>query len=599
MSTLIRKKAYKARKPEDTIELFRQVLKEKLGITLKEDFFVGDGEFYSCRISIYSNNLEGLDIGTNGKGMTREYALASAYGEFIERLQNLILISNRSLFYKALRTDFDSEFAEKASKSDLWLKYAFAPDELIVHWTMELRNQYSGILAESELLCGDQMYLGKEVALLPYANIMTGETIRLPQQPIAANGTASGMCAGNTPLEAIIQGLDEVLERYVLQRTYMENLSFPTIPDEWFSGTEILRKIKKVEKEKDIRFIIKDCSCGLGIPAIGVLILDNKSLRYTFHLGVDPSLITALERCITETYQGFDGIQWLKIDWELQNRLLDDYQLKETESFKFRQNSTGQLPISIFRNDSVFPLCRQDSTWAISDESDFKKLLALFKDLGRDVYIRDVSFLGIPAYHIYVPGISGLRTAKMLKSSRVAFLNRAILPGKAMDDEDLGMITAMIQYDPFYAPTRYNLDDNWQRTDKDYKLAMLFYTRGEYVDSLRHMELFLSTHSFSEFIQEAYYHSFRNLIWDKVHGSHGLPDLVVFPHFLQISAKVLLENKSYMDAIPSCPKCGICLIKNGCRLFDVFKLVKRIEQCYSENIPSQSSLAQSAYFSDK
>ena len=591
MSTLIRRKAYKARKPEETIELFRQILKEKLNITLKEEFFVGDGEFYSCRISINNNNLGGLDIGTNGKGMTKEYALASAYGEFLERLQNLILISNRSLFYDSHRDDMDSEFVEKATQSGLWLKYAFAPDEEIVIWTEDLRNHYSGILDESELTCGDQMYLGKEIALLPYANIMTGETVRLPQQLIAANGTANGMCAGNTWLEAIIQGLDEVLERYVLQRIYMENLSFPTIPDEWFSGTEILRKIKKVEKEKGIRFIIKDCSCGLGIPAIGVLILDNKSLRYTFHLGVDPSLITALERCITETYQGFEGIQWLEIDWEIQNKLLDDYQLKETECFKFRQNGTGQIPISVFRQRSDFPLCQQDTAWAISDESDFKKLLMIFKALDRDIYVRDVSFLGVPAYHIYVPGVSGLRTTKMLKSSRTAFFNRAILPSKAIKNESLRMMTDMIKYDPFYAPTRYNLDDGWQCADKDYKLAMLYYIMEEYEDSLRHMELFLANHSFSEYIQEAYYHCIRNHIWDKVHGSHEMTDLVIFPRFLQVSAKMQIENKHFLDAVPSCPNCGICQVKNGCRLFDVFKFVKQIEQCYAENVPSQSATA--------
>ena len=33
-----------------------------------------------------------LGVSTNGKGVTRRYALASAYGEFMERLQNMILL---------------------------------------------------------------------------------------------------------------------------------------------------------------------------------------------------------------------------------------------------------------------------------------------------------------------------------------------------------------------------------------------------------------------------------------------------------------------------------------------------------------------------
>lgn len=595
MSKITRKKAYKAREPEGTIDLFRRILKEKLNIIFKEEFFVGDGEFYSCRISIANNDLDGLNIGTNGKGMTREYALASAYGEFMERIQNLILISNRSLFYNSSLDDMNSEFAAKVKNDDLKLNYHYAPDEENVTWSSDFQHKYHGILDESELMFGNQLFLGEEVALLPYVNIISGEVTKLPQQLIMANGTASGMCAGNTRFEAIVQGLCEILERYILQKLYLENLSFPTIPEEWFVGTDILKKIKKIEQEKDIRFIIKDCSCGMDIPAIGVVILDNKALRYTFHIGVDPSLITALERCITETYQGYNEIQWFNVNWELQNRIQIEYTQKEIECFKFRQNSSGQLPISIFKNKGDFPLCSPDNDWAISDENDFIKLMAIFKKLGRDVYIRDVSFLGVPAYHIYVPGMSGLRTAQMLKKSPVAFMNRSLLPNKNMNNENLRAIVEMIKYDPFYGPTRYNLDDKWQYTDKDYQLAMLLYTLGEYNDSLKHIETFLSKHVFSEYIQEAYYHCIRNFIWIKSQRTQHMPDFVIYPYYLQLSAKKMLE-KGYMETMPTCPKCETCKIKNGCRIFNVFKLVKQMEKCYSNNVPSQTQLAESLHF---
>lgn len=593
MMQIVRRKAYKARKPEYTIELFRRILNEKLGLSFKEEFFLGDEEFFSCRISIANSNLEGLDIGTNGKGMTKEYALASAYGEFMERIQNLFLISNRSLFYDKSLKDTNSEFFEKVTDCGCNLEYYNAPDEEIATWSDDLRRIYSDILDESELMFGDQLFSGKEVALLPYVDVTTGDVVKLPHQLISANGTASGMCAGNTPFEAIIQGLDEILERFILQRIYWENLSFPTLPNEWFSNTEILRKIKKIENEKHLKFIIKDCSCGIGAPAIGVLILDNNSLKYTFHLGVDPSLITALERCITETYQGFDEIQLQEIEWDLQNRLLNDYQLKEAECFKFRQNSYGHLPISIFNNKEDFPPSLPDPTWAISDENDLKKLISIFKKLKKKVYVRDVSFLEVPAYHIYVPGISGLRTAQMLHVSPIAFHNRALVPSKSLNDDRLREIVTMIKFDPFYHPTRYNLQDRWQHADKDYQLAMLLYTLKEYDDSLKHIEMFLSHHSFSEYMQEVYYHSIRNLIWSKARGTEQVPDLIIFPRYLQESVKAMLDNKGYMDSIPPCPNCVACKVKSGCRIISVFKLVKKLERCYSAHAPSQELLAES------
>ena len=42
---------------------------------------------YSLRLCI-----KGTNIGQNGKGMTKEFALASAYAEFLERYQNGILV---------------------------------------------------------------------------------------------------------------------------------------------------------------------------------------------------------------------------------------------------------------------------------------------------------------------------------------------------------------------------------------------------------------------------------------------------------------------------------------------------------------------------
>lgn len=49
------------------------------------------------RSSIDTNSLrlviKGTDIGTNGKGMKKSYALASDYAEFMERLENLHLDS--------------------------------------------------------------------------------------------------------------------------------------------------------------------------------------------------------------------------------------------------------------------------------------------------------------------------------------------------------------------------------------------------------------------------------------------------------------------------------------------------------------------------
>ena len=123
-----RNKPYKARKAEDTINLVRNILHDKLGILLKETHYQGDGEFYSCRINIANCNINNLNIGTNGKGMTFEYALASAYGEFMERIQNQMLVMYRSCT-QLLFSNTNSELFNIIKEKDILLKHAYAPDE--------------------------------------------------------------------------------------------------------------------------------------------------------------------------------------------------------------------------------------------------------------------------------------------------------------------------------------------------------------------------------------------------------------------------------------------------------------------------------------
>lgn len=72
----------KDKKPEETVQIIKDILKRN-GIdtkVLREMNF--EDLWFSCRIEFTDLN----DKGTNGKGITYEYALASGYAEFMERL---------------------------------------------------------------------------------------------------------------------------------------------------------------------------------------------------------------------------------------------------------------------------------------------------------------------------------------------------------------------------------------------------------------------------------------------------------------------------------------------------------------------------------
>ena len=73
---------FKDEKPVATVCRIKQIL-QALGIETREQWFDSSVPYcYSLRVSVV-----GTTFGVNGKGLTREFALASGYGELMERLQ--------------------------------------------------------------------------------------------------------------------------------------------------------------------------------------------------------------------------------------------------------------------------------------------------------------------------------------------------------------------------------------------------------------------------------------------------------------------------------------------------------------------------------
>ena len=116
-------KKYKKCAPGETVNSIRRILCG-YNILLKEDYRELY-DFHSCRLTLSDPNLESFNIGTNGKGRSFEYAMASGYAEFMERLQNRVLFDNNLLYSFLDRCDL-----HKNIKEELSLEYLFDPKEV-------------------------------------------------------------------------------------------------------------------------------------------------------------------------------------------------------------------------------------------------------------------------------------------------------------------------------------------------------------------------------------------------------------------------------------------------------------------------------------
>ena len=117
---LARLKPYKAAWPEDTVNEIRSRL-ARWGMAFVEEEIGGESGRFSCALRLVDAACGAPVFQTIGKGRTDAYAKASAYGEMIERIQNLA-------FYMMLLYPSEPETEIIASR----VPFRYFPDEKIL-----------------------------------------------------------------------------------------------------------------------------------------------------------------------------------------------------------------------------------------------------------------------------------------------------------------------------------------------------------------------------------------------------------------------------------------------------------------------------------
>lgn len=602
MKTLKRIKKYKAELPEKTVTTIRTILYEKLGIILEEADFISEGGFYSTRIKIGNYSLADSDYGTNGKGMTFSYALASAHGEFMERLQNQAIIRSNSLAYKNSSFIYNNnEYISFLEKNNLLLKYQYAPDEEYAIVTEDNCEELLGNIGFPDKVTLRKRYLGKRLTMLPFYNT-TKKTIELlPYEIVFNNCTSNGMCAGNTPKEALIQGLSEIIERYVVREIYTRGLSLPTIPESYFAGTEILKKLHLLKEKygKNWIFLIKDCSLSRNYPAIGILMINHIERKYLFHLGVDPSPITALERSLTEIFQGREIAAILDMDYSIQNGMLYDPNIMDEEFYKTCITGSGHYPITILDEPDNSHFLGFDESWGISDDKDLDKLIRLIEDEGREIFIRDVSFLGFPAYCIYIPGITEFRNIikdnqrggeSDLKSLAVS----AALNLYTASDKEIEALSTYIDNKKKFIEQimEFDSDSFLIRYDKELILGVLYIASENY--SKAHIHIKKYSDNFSGTPKEKlFFSALSDMLLCKKNGYRTESLNVLYDKLTTDTVGNFIKGKEVFNYVPYAS-----FIENDWNCFGekhppfigMLRVMKKLEDAYCDNIPDQNEL---------
>ncbi len=353
---------------------------------------------YSVRIE-----LAGTQIGQNGKGVTKELALASGYAELMERIQS-------GYFYVGAQ---DSDLMQEQG-------FIYAPDEkefTVGEYERTFGNELKPLanrMSKSTETCkvteilnhckyGEKLNRQKDFSTLPFTRVSDEKQVYFPVPVLLDIYATNGTCAGNVKREAIVQGMSEVIERNHNLQILVNALTPPTIPDEYlkqFSSYSMIQEIRQIE---DCELIIKDCSLGTGFPVIASVLISKKSHRYIVKFGAHPVFEIALERTLTEMFQG------RKLG-EAVNTSTVANTLQEVRGYdnihNVLKNASGKYDYHLFDNTSDREFEPFTDRSNMDNQELYEYCMNLFKEWGYEVYIRDCGFLGFPSYQILVPGFS-------------------------------------------------------------------------------------------------------------------------------------------------------------------------------------------------
>ena len=536
--------------------------------------------------------IEGLNgLGTNGKGINIKYALASAYAELIERLSSNYLLYNL--------------YPRKNCISRLYQSQNVGIDLL---YACDIINRIDGYMIPEEAV-EELIKEGKYCRVQDYYDVFQGKVIQLPQWFIDANCGSNGLCAGNSPEEAILQGINEIQERYSRSLFFNGLIETHNIPDQDLINLSSWKMVEEIRKLGYV-CVVKDFTAHGTLPVLGVLIADPSLDHYLVTLGADYSIDICLQRCITEMFQGREANMWLRFHFNttfLESGLFAKMSSDKAKLFYQSNiaNNRGNYPLKIFD----FTTCDGSYKNAFLNETATNKealqyALTILNNAGFGVYIHDYNRFGFPAYRVFIPGISEISHLAQDILMNTTYLNEVshlLFNPELADTESVAKFTTSIEKldslpfykieNLFFAITRIPvLDDSFHIGFDDiyvvtsifnfyignYETAYDFYCK--YTEGRKSNRIDLNKYERGVLLTLRCFCDGLN--WDDI-----IPLLHTFNCYEIFE---LLKDPQYLFGyLPKCPNCALCKIKKC-----IYLKVKQLQdQLLDYKEPEQSRLA--------
>lgn len=372
---------------------------------------------------------------TNGKGATKESALASALGEYIERISNNHFYAGSYWGEKIANAEFVHYPNERWFKPGRGDKL---PKEILDTYCLEIYNP-DGELRASHLVDTNSGNAKRGICSLPYVRQSDGEVVYFPSNLVENLFVSNGMSAGNTLPEAQVQCLSEIFERAVKREILEGEICLPDVPQEVLAKYPgIVAGIKGLE-EQGFPVLVKDASLGGVYPVMCVTLMNPRTGGVFASFGAHPSFEVALERSLTELLQGrsFEGLN------DLPQPTFESNAVTEPNNFvEHFIDSSGIVSWRFFSAKADYEFVEWDfsSQGEDSNAEEAATLFGILEKMGKEAYVAIYDQLGATACRILVPGYSEVYPVEDLiwdNTNKALLFREDVLNLHRLDDKAL------------------------------------------------------------------------------------------------------------------------------------------------------------------
>ncbi|WP_296283271.1 OsmC domain/YcaO domain-containing protein [uncultured Acinetobacter sp.] len=380
---------------------------------------------------------------TNGKGSTKESALASALGEFIERLNCNFFYNDQFWGQEIANAEFvhypDEKWFKPGPNGEL-------PQEILDEYTLAIYNPDDELLG-THLYDTNSGNTERGICSLPFVRQSDGEVVYFPSNLIENLYLSNGMSAGNTLAEAQVQCLSEIFERAVKREILEGEITLPDVPEEVLAKyPSIVEGIKGLE-EQGFPVLVKDASLGGQYPVMCVTLMNPRTGGVFASFGAHPKLEVALERSLTELLQGrsFEGLN------DLPKPTFSSNAVAEPNNFvEHFIDSSGVVSWRFFSAQSDYEFVEWDFTseGEHANAEEAATMFGIFEEMGKEVYMAVYQHLGATACRILVPDYSEIYLVEDLiwdNTNKALAFREDILNLHRLEDEQLEALAERLE----------------------------------------------------------------------------------------------------------------------------------------------------------